>query len=327
MRRILPLLLCLSLSLTACAATVAPPAPVDKRERILTERLVPLPPVPETPASPVGLDGDTFTFTWENFPKLDGSTSTVPLAQAIALVLLGESREEVGDLIRFSKTTQSYQNLLRYHDNGAKLLLAAEPPESIWKRKDEIGFAWKMEPFAIDGLVFMVNANNPVDSLTADQVRKIYAGEITNWKEVGGDDVEIVPFQRNEEAGSQTIMQKVVMKDVPIMEPPSEHVIGSMGWLIEAVRSYSNSTGAIGYTVYYYAHDMRMAEGLKLLKIDGYAPNADTFRSGAYPFTSPYYVVTAAEQPEYSPALVLYHWILSEEGQALVEQEGYVPAA
>ena len=94
--------------------------------------------------------------------------------------------------------------------------------------------------------------------------------------------------------------------------------------LLEGVRQYDNSPAAIGYTVYYYAHDMEMAQGLKLLSIDGTAPSPDTIRSGEYPFLNPYYVVMDKDEAEDSPARILYDWLLGEEGQSLVAQEGYV---
>lgn len=276
---------------------------------------------PETPTPPPEPQPEQFVFTRENFPRLNGSTSTVPLGQAIASVLLGESREEVSDLIQFSKTTQSYRELMW---GGAELLIAAEPAEVIWQEKEESGFEWEMEPFAVDGLVFIVNADNPVDNLTTEQVQKIYTGEITNWSEVGGDDLPIVPFQRNAEAGSQTAMLKLVMGDLPMMEAPADYVRGEMGDLIEAVAAFDGSANAIGYTVYYYANDMKMAEGLKILSIDGVEPCDETIRSGDYPFLNNYYVLTAAGLADDAPAKILYDWILSEEGQRLVAHEGYV---
>ena len=276
---------------------------------------------PESPSPEPEPQPEQFVFTRENFPRLNGSTSTVPLGQAIASVLLGESREEVSDLIQFSKTTQSYRDLMW---GNADLLIAAEPAESIWQEKAEQNFDWNMEPFAVDALVFVVNADNPVDSLTTEQVQKIYTGQITNWSEVGGDDLDIIPFQRNAEAGSQTAMLKLVMKGLPMMDAPADYVRGEMGDLIEAVAAYDGTPAAIGYTVYYYANDMKMADGLKILSIDGVEPCADTIRSGAYPFLNNYYVLTAADLPEDAPAKTLYDWILSEEGQKLVAHEGYV---
>jgi len=264
---------------------------------------------------------EQFIFTRENFPRLNGSTAMVPLGQAIASVLLGETREGVADLTNFSRTTQSYRQLM----NGyADLLISGAPPESIYKEKDELGFEWEISTFAVDGLVFIVNENNPVNSLTTEQIQRIYTGEITNWKEVGGDDVEIVPFQRNEEAGSQTAMKKLVMGDIPMMEAPSEYVSGAMGDLVKVVASYNDSAAAIGYTVYYYAHDMKMADGLKIIAVDGVQPNVDTIRSHEYPFINDSYVVIAAGLSDDAPTKILYNWIMSEEGQKLVAHEGYV---
>lgn len=204
----------------------------------------------------------------------------------------------MADLVPFSKTTASYRALM---EGQSDLLLAAEPAQSIYEEKEQAGFEWEMEPFATDALVFVVNQDNPVDSVTADQLRQIYTGEITNWSQLGGDDVPITPFQRNAEAGSQTLMLKLVMGDTPMLEPPTEQIILTMEGLVDAVRGYDNDTGAIGYTVYYYANDMNMAQGLKLLAVDGVTPSADTIRSGEYPFLNPYYVVMAADQPGWLP--------------------------
>ena len=97
-----------------------------------------------------------------------------------------------------------------------------------------------------------------------------------------------------------------------------------MEGLVDAVRGYDDDTGAIGYTVYYYANDMNMAQGLKVLSVDGVAPDAESIRSGSYPFLNPYYAVMAADQEEGSPTEVLFRWLLGAEGQALVAHEGYV---
>ncbi len=308
------LTLCAVLSFAACGQTKTP-QPTETAKPQITET----PAVKPTPVP--GPQPGQFVFTRENFPKLNGSTAMVPLGQAIASVLLGESREEVADLTNFSRTTQSYRELM----NGrAELLISGAPPEGIYKEKEELGFQWEISTFAVDGLVFMVNADNPVDSLSIEQIQKIYTGEITNWREVGGNDVDIVPFQRNEEAGSQTAMKKLVMGDIPLMEAPAEYVSGAMGDLVEVVASYNDSAAAIGYTVYYYAHDMKMADGLKLIAVEGVEPSADTIRSREYPFINDSYVVIAAGLPEDVPAKVLYDWIMSEEGQKLVAHEGYV---
>ena len=268
-----------------------------------------------------GADGGAVVFTRENMPRLDGSTATAPLAQAAAAVLLGESEEDVADLIDFSRITESYRQLMQ---GNADLLIAAEPNAAVFDEMEEAGFEVQMEPLATDALVFMVNEDNPVDSLTTEQLRGIYSGEITNWSEVGGADLEIVPFQRNAESGSQVLMEKLVMDGTEMTEPPEGYMIASMVGLMDAVKEYDNSANAIGYSVYYYAHDMQMAGGLKLLKIDGVAPEAATIRSGEYPFLNPYYVAMNAAEPEGSMTRVLYDWLLGSDGQKLVDMKGYV---
>ena len=270
--------------------------------------------VPEEP--------EVFRFTPKNMPKLDGSTSTVPYARAMCAVLLGQEPGLLDDYVLFSKTTQSYRNLRAA--GGPSLLVAAEPPADLLAQL-EADDRWLITPFAMDALVFVVNEDNPVDNLTAEQVQKIYAGQITNWKELGGPDLDIVPFQRNAEAGSQTMLKKLVMGDVPLMDPPTQWISDSMSGILEAVREYDNSAAALGYTVYYYANDMEMAKGLKVLSVDGVLPSAEAIRAGEYPYLNPYYVTIDKNAEADSPTRILYDWILGPGGQKLAEMEGYVP--
>lgn len=315
MKKLIPLLLCLMLVLTACG-----PATVEPTETTLTP-----PPIPTDTTATTELiteEPELFTFTRENFPRMDGSTSLVPLGEAIASVLLGEPREAVSDLISFNRTTQSYRNLMW---GDCDILIAAEPSESVVQEMKDNGFQYEMTPIATDALIFVVNANNPVSNLTTEQLQKIYSGEITNWKEVGGNDEDILAFQRNADAGSQTLMKKLVMGDIEFADAPKDVIIGDMGTLMESVKNYDNSANAIGYSVYYYANDMRMAEGLKILSVDGVEPTAETIAAGQYPHLNPYYSVIPTNTQAGSPARVLYEWLLSEQGQYLLSLEGYVP--
>lgn len=261
------------------------------------------------------------SFTRDDLPRLDGSTSTVPLALAVCAEVLSESREEVQDLVRFNKTTTAYFNLL---EGNADLLIVGEANDEVMARKKELNFEWEKQPFATDAFVFVVNEDNPVDSITVEQARDIYSGKITNWKELGGEDRPITALQRNEGAGSQTLMEKLVMQGTPMMEAPTEYIVTTMGQLMEAVKSFDGSPGAIGYSVYYYAEEMKMAQGLKLLKLEGVEPNPDTIRSETYPLVNPKYVVIPAGEPKGAPNKVLFDWLLSEDGQTLIAKEGYV---
>ena len=293
--RLFPGLLCLLLFACAAESAVSPP--------------------------PGNSGANTFVFTRENMPRLDGSTSTAPLAEAMCSVLLGESREEISDLIQFNKTTTAYYNLM---SSNADLLVVGEDNAEILAEKERLGFEWAREPFATDAFIFVVNEDNPVNSITIDEVKRIYTGEITNWSELGGNGQKIIPFQRNSDAGSQNLMEKLVMKGAPMMEAPLDYVVTTMGQLMEVVKSYDGSPGAIGYTVYYYAEEMKMAQGLKILSIEGIEPTPATIRSAKYPLLNPKYVVIPSDAAEEAPNRILFNWLLGEEGQRLVAHEGYV---
>lgn len=303
---IVSLLLLITL-LTACAQTKAPGPTNATSESAST--------------APSTSEEKLFVFTRKNFPRMDGSTSMVPLGEAIASVLLGESREAVSDLTQFNRTTQSFRNLMA---GQCDILIVGEPNADVYTDMETQGFDADIETIATDALIFVVNENNPVNNLTTEQVRKIYSGEITNWSEVGGNDAPIVAFQRNKSAGSQALMVKLVMQDTPLAEAPLEYVADDMGMLMESVKSYDNSANAIGYSVYYYANDMKMAQGLKILSIDGVQPNAQTIRSGEYPHRNAYYCVIPADAPVDSPNRILYDWLMTDEGQHLIAGEGYV---
>lgn len=275
----------------------------------------------ETTSEP---DTGVFTFTKDNYPVIDGSTSTKPMATAITSVMLGIPRSEADSSLEFHKTSASFNYLM---DGTADMLICAQPADSVFEDMKNAGFEYEMEPFSAEALVFVVNSSNPVESLTTEQIQKIYTGEIKNWKEVGGEDKEIVAIQRNETAGSQVMMEKLVMGDLPMMEAPQELMPGDMAGLISVVKSYDNSAGAIGYTPYYYATNMKMADGLKIIRVDDVMPDSDTIGNGEYPFCTAYYVVLPKNAAADSPARILYDWILSEEGQKLAEMEGYVPAS
>ena len=321
-----------SVLLTGCGKTTVETEAPTRTEAVVTTEPVTTAPLTTEPAAtePVTTAAPTaaptepenlFRFTRENFPRLDGSTACIPMGEAVCSVLLGESREDVQDLIHFNRTTQSFRNLM---NGDCDLLLAGEPNAAVFEEMEEEGFVCDIEQVSTDALVFVVNEDNPVDSLTTEQIRGIYTGQITNWKELGGADAEIVPFQRNEGAGSQALMKKLVMKDTPLMEAPAEYYPAEMGMLMSAVKSYDKSANAIGYSVYYYAHDMEMAQGLKLLKVDGVEPNKQTIASGAYPHLNAYYCVVAHDAAADSPARILYDWLVTPDGQALLDAEGYV---
>lgn len=254
------------------------------------------------------------TFTRDNFPRLDGSADAVPLAQTMSAVLLGEFQQQASDLTQFSGTDQSFQRLM---EGECDLLLVSDPQPSVLDEMKQSGFEVQMEQLAQDGLVFVVPADNPVDSLTVEQLRGIYTGEITNWKDVGGQDAEILPFQHGDDTGSQALMDQLVLDGQKMTDAPKGYAMTT--YLEEGVQSYTYSPNAIGYTFYRHTQDLSQAQGVKLLQVDGVSPSAQTIGDQSYPLTTTYYVAMSAQQPQDSLTSVLYHWMLAPSGQQLLE--------
>jgi len=99
----------------------------------------------------------------------------------------------------------------------------------------------------------------------------------------------------------------------------------TMEGLMDVVAVNDNASGAIGYSVYYYAEDMRMAEGMKILPIEGVEPTDATIADGSYPLINYYFSVIPEDAEENSPTRILFDWLRSADGQALLESQGYVP--
>ena len=190
----------------------------------------------------------------------------------------------------------------------------------------ESGVKLESHPIGRDALVFFTNQTNPVTSLTTEQLRDIYTGKVTNWKQVGGKDIEIVAYQRTEESGSQALMRKYVMGDRKMAKAPSELITDDMGGIIEGVSDYANSGNAMGYSVFYYLANMYAVEGIRMLGVDGVLPSHDTIASGGYPFVNDFFVIIRADEPAGSPARRVMEWLLSPAGTQTVADAGYVPA-
>jgi len=262
-------------------------------------------------------------FTPETYPVIDGSTVTIPLSEALAGRLMDLPLDEARQYILHNKTHPAYVNLIY---GKADLIFVTGPSEEELKLAEDQGVELEIIPVVHEGFVFLANKDNPVEGLTLEQIRGIYTGKITNWKEVGGSDMPITPYQRPVNSGSQTGFLEMVMKEEIPMEPLMEQVVAEMGALIDAVAAYDNEPSAIGYSYYYFVMDMWGNDQIKLLSVDGIYPDKDTIRDGSYPLNTAYYAVIRKDEPENSPVREIIDWLLTEEGQLLAEEAGYVRA-
>lgn len=308
--------------LTACKKET----PVSEQTSVATEETTNTTDTAE-PAAETGDEPNTKssladTMTKENYPKVDGSTATLPLSQAVYQLATGASKEEAEADIIHTKTSNSYHRLM----NGeVDLAFVYEPSEEVVQSMEESDTKLLMKPIGRDALVFMANASNPVSSLTEEQIVDIYSGKINNWKEVGGEDKEILAFQRPADSGSQTLMQKLVMGDNKMITGPNVISYESMEGILSAMVDYSNEGNTLGYSVYYYAKNMYEMPELKFMAVNGVEPSLESIYDKSYPFINEFYAVIREDEPADSNAHKLFDWITEEEGQSLVKDLGYVP--
>ena len=264
-------------------------------------------------------------FTLDNYPKVDASLATQPLTDAFAAAFTGE-KNIPDDWYGYTNTHPAY---LRLIDKEVDVIVVTEPSEDELKYAKDKGVELEVTPVVREGFVFYVNANNPVNSLSLAQIKKIYSGKTVNWNEVGGNAGAIRPFQRPANSGSQTGMLSLVMKDTKIMTPLKEDLVETMESIINLVADYDNGENAIGYSYYYYATtifetiDEAISSKIKLLAIDGVKPSNETIKSGEYGLNTSYYIVNRKDDIS-EDAQKLVNAMLSEEGQKIAEEAGYV---
>ena len=185
------------------------------------------------------------------------------------------------------------------------------------------GIEYELTPFCMDAFVFFVNADNPVENLTTEQIRGIYSGRITDWKEVGAPSgTKIIPYQRWRGSASQEKFEKL-MGDTPVMPPPREDEVVGEGRIISATANYRNYKSALGFSFRHSTEEMLRNNQIKLLSIDGVAPTIENIRDGSYPLVATAYIVTA--RPRSGNVRKIVDYMLSPEGRKLVEETGFIP--
>ena len=263
---------------------------------------------------------EEITFLRENFPRIDGSTSLIPLEAGIRAAIFCKSIEQAEKDVAHTTTWGSFKRLL---SGDADMIFSTPISAEQQKMADEAGIKLEQVPVVKEAFVFAVNAKNPVDALSQQQIKDIYSGKITNWKQVGGSDEPIIVYQRNTDSGSQNYMIDF-MGETPLMDAPTELRLGSMGGLMDVIAPNDGSLGSIGYSVYAYAADMYgTGDNIKFIKVDGAAPTKETIIFGEYPLSSYNYAIFRADEPEEGAVRRLAEWMTSYDGQLAAAKAGY----
>ena len=261
----------------------------------------------------------------EKYPRLDGATALFPVYSAFVEAVYPETTryQDISDhmspIVTCTKTNRAYERLV---SGEADIIFAAAPSDAQVEAAKNAGVEFELTPFGKEAFVFIVNEENPLQSITVDEIKAIYSGKTTEWADLGMAELgEIIAYQRPANSGSQTALEKL-MDDTPVMEAPAERIDTGMDEIVRHIE-YRNLPNAIGYTFRFYC--TRMLESrVKLLEIDGVAPTVENIKNDTYPITSMLYMVTRKGDVSQS-AKAFMDWVLSEQGAELIEKAGYVP--
>ncbi len=256
----------------------------------------------------------------ENLPILDGAAALVPVYAAIVdnVYPKGSVTYEGGifsddnfygenfaddSKMQYKNTVRGYQAIV---DGTTDILFCAAPSEEQKKYAEEQNAELVYVPVGLEAFVFFVNEKNPVDNLSVEQIRDIYGGVYTNWSEVGGADRVINPVTRLAGSGSQSAMDSFMK-----------------GRRIAKKSPFAMTGAAIGFSFRFYMDGIVGNDMVKMLSVNGVYPDAKNIRNGTYPIIAKFYAVYRADND--NPNIpILIDWILSDEGQALIEKSGYI---
>ena len=302
---------------------------------------------------------DTDGLNHSNFPFIDCSTSTSPLRDLVTYnildipyewfrnvvtgsyyyiawkvpdgIVMGSDEHKLlaDDLLNLRKSNGSHGAYVNLIDGNTDLIIDSRNisrNEIDYSNEKEVSIQTK--PLAWDAMVFLVHPSNKVKSLTIEQIQGIYTGEITNWKQLGGSDMEIHPYMRDADSGSQEKMETMVMKGKKMLEWPE-----MVGYdMISPYTQIEFDPKGIGYSPYFFCKAMvRDLYGVRVLAIDGVEASKESIlksvdgQSGGYPFYSQIYAAIRADEPVISIPHQIYDWFESASARSIISESGYIP--
>jgi phosphate transport system substrate-binding protein len=243
---------------------------------------------------------------------LDGSTTVGPIAKAFAEFYMRKN-PDVNITVSESGSGNGAKSLINGTCHIANMSRFMKEKEFV--AAVEAGITPVAHVVALDGLPIIVHPSNPVNDLTVDQIHDIYAGKITNWKQLGGPNMDIIMISRDTNSGTYETFNKLVMRKDEIVG--SCEYVGSNG----AVRQRVQSTpAAIGYAGIGFLDDT-----VKALKVNGIMPSAGTVKTGVYPIARPLFMFTNGMPKMGTELYKFVNMYLTEDGQELIDEIGFIP--
>lgn len=263
----------------------------------------------------------TLTLT-DNLPVLDGATALYPVYAAFAEATYNQDLFSK-DYVLCTNTRNAYEAII---SGERDIIFVAGASEQQISAAKAIGADLHFTPIGREAFVFLVGKDNPIDNLTHQQIRNIYSGKTARWRTIGWNEGgRIIAFQRPEGSGSQTGLQNI-MGELPIQAPqplPDADLVGTNSLMKQMSVEWKGVQPAIGYSYRYYATMMYANPDAKILKVNGVEPSLETIQNGNYPFVVDFYAITNGEPKGSSKQLI--DWILSRQGQEIIEKTGYTP--
>ncbi len=258
-------------------------------------------------------------------PVLDGSTSTYDITRNIYSAFY-QNHENLDFFPKaHSKTTNSYKRLI---DGEVEMIFVPDPGEEVLNYAKEKGVNLRFVPIANEALVFFTDKDNKAENITTEQLHEIYVNDgIKNWKEIGGDDKELVAYCRNNDSGSHAQMENFILGGKPINEKIAQErislIMASILTDVDDFNAQNPDKIAMGYSLYYYFNNVKYVLGpmdLKLMSINGVAPTDESIGNGTYPYTTNYYAVVRGEKNEKVDKFL--ELMQGEFGQEVILQSG-----
>jgi len=243
---------------------------------------------------------------------MDGSTTVGPIAKAFAEYYM-KTHPGVNITVSESGSGNGVKSLLNGKCDIANMSRFMKPEE--FRACVQKGIFPVAHTIAMDGVAVIVHPSNPVSSVSRGQLKGIYTGKITNWKQLGGPDMKIVVISRDTNSGTyETFEKKILRKEK--MSSNIEYV-GSNGAVRQRVQTTKAAIGYVGLGF--------VDKTVKAVDIDGVAPSRATVVAGTYPIARPLYMWTSGypELGTHIHALVTLHY--KEKGQEIIESLGFVP--
>lgn len=259
-----------------------------------------------------GCGSKTDNTTSANSPKVtlsgtvstDGSTTMEKVIGA-----LGEAFMATNDDVTFTyNPTGSGSGITAVAEGRCDIGLSSRA-----LKEDEKAQGLTETTLALDGIAVIVNPENPVDDLTLEQIAKIYTGEISNWKDVGGNDAEIVLIGREAGSGTRDGFESITdtAEDCQYRQE-----LTSTGDVITTVAQNPNAIG--------YASLAAVEDTVKSLSVDGVQPSEDTVKDGSYAIQRPFVLVTRTDAPLSDAAQAFFDFATSADAASIIIKAGAV---